>query len=232
MLGRSNIFAAGDPSPHFTISYGLHHRVAYLRSSPITLPDREDWLKLKLGKGVHALSGGAETHQSLEAKLRIPSVTTFFRVESAKSMIVRNKKSDPEQIIILNTTAEIATRELAKSIELWLLPRRNVQNSDAQPEESETDEDSSEDERVKSKWQSTTDVSDEVLERAKRVDVTAIPTEKEHDTQHALRLQIEEDGELYLRVRQGVRALGDYPLVDDYNAVIPVPELPGEIQIQ
>ena len=237
MLGRSNIFAAGDPSPHFTISYGLHHRVAYLRSSPITLPDREDWLKLKLGKGVHALSGGAETHQSLEAKLRIPSVTTFFRVESAKSMIVRNKKSDPEQIIILNTTAEIATRELAKSIELWLLPRRNVQNSDAQPEESETDEDSSEDESVtedgvKSKWQSTTDVSDEVLARAKRVDFTAIPTEKEHDTQHALRLRIEEDGELYLRVRKGVRALGDYPLVDDYNAVIPVPELPGEIQIE
>jgi len=71
-----------------------------------------------------------------------------------------------------------------------------------------------------------------VLARAKRVDFTAIPTEKEHDIQHALRLQIEEDGELYRRVRKRVRALGDYPLVDDYNAVIPVPELPGEIQIE
>src|SRR5438105_13997616 len=118
-LGASKIFAAADPSPHFTITYGLHHRVAYLRSSPIALPEREDWLKLKLGKGVRASPSGAETHQSVEEKLRIPSVATFFRVESAKSMIVRNKKTDPEQIIILNTTAEIAARELAKSIEIW-----------------------------------------------------------------------------------------------------------------
>ncbi len=236
-LGGSKIFTAGDPSPHFTITYGLHHRVAYLRSSSITLPDREDWLKLKLGQGVRTSLGGAETHQKLEEKLRIPSVATFFRVESANSLIVRNKKSDPEQIIILNTTAEIATRELAKSIELWLLPKRNVENSDARPEESESDEDSSEDERgtddgVKSKWQSATDVTDEVLGRAKRVDFTAIPTEKEHDTQHALRFQVEDEGELYLRVRKGLRALGDYPLVDDYNAVVPVPELPREIQIE
>jgi uncharacterized protein YfaS (alpha-2-macroglobulin family) len=236
-LGESKVFAAGDPSAHFTITYGLHHRVAYLRSSPITLPDREDWLKLKLGKGVRASPGGAETHQSLTAKLRIPSVATFFRVESAKGVIVRNKKSDPEQIIILNTTAEIATRDLVKSMELWLLPKRNVENSDAEPEESETDEDSSEDQSitddgVKSKWQSATDVTDEVLARAKRVDFTAIPTEKEHDTQHALRFQLEDEGELYLRVRKGVRALGDYPLVDNYNAVIPVPELPREIQIE
>ncbi|PYK70656.1 MAG: hypothetical protein DME44_10520 [Verrucomicrobia bacterium] len=147
-LGASKIFAAADPSPHFTITYGLHHRVAYLRSSPITLPEREDWLKLKLGKGVRASPGGAETHQSLEEKLHIPSVATFFRVESAKSVIVRNKKSDPEQIIILNTTAAIATRELTKSMELWLLPKRNVENSNTRPEKSETDEDSSEDERV------------------------------------------------------------------------------------
>jgi alpha-2-macroglobulin len=236
-LGRSRIFAAGDPSPHFTITYGLHHRVAYLRSSPITLPNREDWLKLKLGKGVRASLSGAETHQSLDEKLRIPSVSTFFRVESAKSMIVRNKKSDPEQIVILNMTAAIATRQLAKSIELWLLPKRNVEKSDARPEETESDEDSSEDERVmddgvKSKWQSATDVTDEVLARAKRVDFTIIPTEKEHDTQHALCFQLEDEGELYLRVRKGVRALGDYPLVDDYNAVVPVPELPREIQIE
>jgi len=234
-LGTSKIFAAEDPLPHFTITYGLHRRVAYLRSSPITLPEREDWLKLKLSKGAHAALGGAESHQSLEEKLRIPSVATFFRVESAKSMIVRNKKADPEQIIVLSTTAEIATRELAKSMELWLLPKRNVENSNGQPKESETDDDWSEDERVtddgvKSKWQSATDVTDEALARAKRVDFTAIPTEKEHDKQHAFRIRVEEDGEFYLRIRKGVRALGDYPLVDGYKAVIPVPELPREIQ--
>jgi len=237
ILGGSKIFAATDPAPHFTISYGLHQRLAYLRSSPVTLPTREDWVKLKLSKGIRAAQNTAETHAALEEKLRVPSVATFFRIESAKGTIVRSKKSDPEQIIILNTTAEIATRDLEKSLELWLLPKRNVENSDAQPDESETVEDSGEDERVtddgvKSKWQSATDVTDDVLARAKRVEFTVVRSEKEHDIQHAFRIRVEDEGELYLRLRKGVRALGDYPLVDDYSAVIPVPELPREVQIE
>jgi len=127
-----------------------------------------------LSKGIRAAQNTAETHTALEEKLRVPSVATFFRIESVKGTIVRSKRSDPEQIIILNTTAEIATRDLEKSMELWLLPKRNVENSNAPPEESESDEDLSEDERVtddgvKSKWQSATDVTDEVLARAKRV---------------------------------------------------------------
>ena len=105
MLGGSKIFAANDPAPHFTISYGLHQRLAYLRSSPVTLPMRENWMKLKLSKGIRAAQNTAKTHAALEEKLRVPSVATFFRIESAKGTIVRSKKSDPEQIIILNTTA-------------------------------------------------------------------------------------------------------------------------------
>src|SRR5207244_9203428 len=117
--------------------------------------------------------------------------------------------------------AEIATRELAKSIELWLLPKRPVEKIDADPGESDESEPEQDDPR--SKWESATDVSAEVLATSKRISFTAVPSEKEHDQQHAFRVQIEDEGELYLRVRKGVRALGDYPLVDDYNAVVPVP---------
>ena len=44
MVGGSNIFPPNDPAPHFTITYGLHRRIAYIRSSQIVLPEQEDFL--------------------------------------------------------------------------------------------------------------------------------------------------------------------------------------------
>ncbi len=38
MVGGSNIFPPNDPAPHFTTSYGLHRRIAYIHSSQIVLP--------------------------------------------------------------------------------------------------------------------------------------------------------------------------------------------------
>src|SRR6185503_14387414 len=52
MLGGSNVFPSNDPAPHFSVTYGLHKRQAYLRSSPITLPADEDWMRLALREGL------------------------------------------------------------------------------------------------------------------------------------------------------------------------------------
>src|SRR5207253_1668899 len=46
------------------------------------------------------------------------------------------------------------------------------------------------------------------------------------------RVRVETDGELYVRVKKGVRAAGDYPLSEDYEAVVNVPSLPREVQIE
>jgi hypothetical protein len=51
-IGGSTIFPPNDPAPHFALTYGLHKRIAYLRSSNVTLPEKEDFLKLELSKGV------------------------------------------------------------------------------------------------------------------------------------------------------------------------------------
>ncbi len=41
MVGGSAVFPPSDPPPHFAMTYGLHRRLAYLRSSPVTLPENE-----------------------------------------------------------------------------------------------------------------------------------------------------------------------------------------------
>ena len=101
MIGGSSVFPASDPSPHYTISYGMHQRLAYLRSSQITLPEQEDFMKLALSKGVRTTQGGAQTRDALEQKVRIPSLTTMFRIDSIETTIARDKTGEPEQLLVL-----------------------------------------------------------------------------------------------------------------------------------
>src|SRR5947208_14755703 len=82
MIGGSNVFAPSESPPHFTITYGLHNRLAYLRSSNVTLPEREDFMKLYLSKGVCGSQAGAQTRNSTEAKVRVPSQERAFRTDS------------------------------------------------------------------------------------------------------------------------------------------------------
>ena len=252
MVGGSAVFPPSDPPPHFAMTYGLHRRLAYLRSSPVTLPENEDFMKLELNKGVRTTQGGAQTHAASEQKVKIPSIATAFQINSIEGNIARNKNGEPEQVVILSTTADIGTRELAKAVKVWLLPKRKPEtkeesetaeaesaeqtDSSAESKESsasdESEDTTEESKDENSKWQSATDVPDDVLEQAKPVEFTPIPSEKAQDRQHAFRVRVETDGELYIRVAKGVRAFGDYPLAEDYNAVVAVPELPREVQIQ
>ncbi len=252
MIGESAVFPPSEQPPHFVITYGLHHRLAYLRSSLVALPEKEDFMKLEVSKGVRTTQGGAQTHDTIEQKVRIPSEATAFQINSIEGNIARNKNGEPEQVLILSTTADISTRDLAKAVKIWLLPKRKPEteeetqtsetetaapsdSSSENPESSDSDESEDTTEESKdenSKWQSATDVPDDVLEQAKPIEFTALPSEKAQDRQHALRVRVESEGELYIRVAKGVRAFGDYPLAEDYNAVVAVPELPREVQIE
>src|SRR5438309_10501985 len=104
MVGGSNIFS--DPAPHFSIIFGLHRRVAFVHSSPITLPERDDFVNLTLSKGVRTPQGGAQTKNSVEQKLEIPSIASMFKIDSIQTAIARNKNGEPEQLVVLTTTAD------------------------------------------------------------------------------------------------------------------------------
>ena len=251
-VGGSTIFSPNDPAPHFSITYGLHRRVAFVHSSPITLPERDDFVKLTLSKGVRTAQGGAQTNNSVEQKLEVPSIASMFKIDSIQTTIARDKNGEPEQLIVLTTTADISTRDLAKALGIRLLPKRKVSQAEKeaevdsseeadQPQENSAasnDEGDSNEESIGSQlketelWKSATDVPDDVLDEARPVAYLPLPSEKPQDRQHAFRVRVETDGELYVRVKKGVRALGDYQLSEDYNAVVNVPSLPREVQIE
>ena len=252
MVGGSNVFSPNDPPPHFTISYGLHRRLAYVRSSPIALPDHDDFMKLTVSKGVRTAQGGAQTNGAVERRLQIPALAGMFRIDSIHTAIAHDKNGDPEQLVTLTTTTDISTRELAGALEVRVLPKRPVPAAEKSEDEIQTGENDdatgqtgSDDEETDSNeqpgefelkeaelWQSASALDEQTLATARPIGFVPVLSDKAHDRQHAFRVRIEKDAELYVRVRKGVRALGDYPLSQDYNAVVRAPALPREVRIE
>jgi len=262
MIAGSNVFAPDDPAPHFSVVYGLHNRKAFLRSSPIVLPPSEDWMRVAINKDLHTAQGGAELTESVEQKTLVPSKETAFKIKSIDGSIVRNKEGEPEQILNVETSADISTAELAKTLHIYLLPKREPEkteesteeesSADTSTEESTSDE-SAQNETAKSdeeesgsdedggttddkssglKWANAEEVTEEILEQATVVKFTAIPTEMEHARDHHFKFKLEGDGQLYVRIDKGLRARSGYDLVENFTNVFSAPELPQEIDIQ
>lgn len=252
MQGGGDVFAPNDPAPHFTIAYGEHNRRAFLRSSPITLPAEEDWMKLILAGGLQTAQGGAKLRDSVEQKTQIPSKTTAFRIKAIDSSIVRNKEGEPEQILNVETSSDIATGELAKSLHVYLLPKRDAPKTESSDEET-SDENATEETRTKpsgedssgdesestgsndspgAKWANADEITEEILAQATVVKLTPIPTEKEFARDHHFKFRIESDGQLYARVDKGLKARSGYELAENHANVIAPAELPQEIEIQ
>jgi alpha-2-macroglobulin len=240
MLGGSSVFKTNANSSSFTITYGLHDRVAYLRTVPLTLPEREDFMKLFVGKGIVTTQGSARSKADIESKIRIPDVKSFFKIEKTEGQVVRNNDDEPEQILLITTTAAAKSEELQKALHLFLLPKRTDVAAPVSPAESDDDSDSTDEEQNAMQpdsdfggyWSSPREIDPEVLKRAKAVRVTLVPSEHEQSKVHTFKFQVEASGSLYLKIDKGVIALGGFPLGEKYDTVIRVPVLPREIEIQ
>lgn len=259
-LGGSNVFPPNDPAPHFGITLGEHNRRAFVRSSPVVLPAEEDWMKVILKDGLRAALGGARLREAVEQKTQIPSKATAFQIKSINSSIVRNKEGEPEQVLNIETSGDIATPELARALRVYLLPKREVKKTEATTEEesseesptesseessssetAKTDEDESgsdadrersDDKAGEAKWANADEITEEILEQATVIKFTAIPTEKEFARDHHFKFRLEGDGQLYVRVDKGLKARSGYELAENHANVLTPAELPQEVEIQ
>ncbi len=135
MIGGSEVFK--KDAPRFTLAAGQHQRIAYLRTSGLTLPEREDFLRVTLGKGMKAIQGGAGIAADVEKKVLVPDLYSFFRVKEVKGMIVRNNEGEPEQIVLVTTTGAAKSEDIQKALHVWLLPKKRAAKGADDDEEKE-----------------------------------------------------------------------------------------------
>ena len=123
MIGGSDVFA-GKSAPLFNVTYGLHDRLVYVRSVPLALPEHEDFMKLVVSEGVMTTQGGAKTASTVDDKVRVPDAFSFFKIAETRGSVVRTADGDPEQVLIVSTSAAAKSDEIAKALHVYLLPKK------------------------------------------------------------------------------------------------------------
>ncbi|MGH8047249.1 MAG: MG2 domain-containing protein, partial [Chthoniobacterales bacterium] len=189
------------------VHYDSLHRVAYLRSKPLVLPTHEDFVKLTLSKGMRTVQGGATTRDAVEAKCNVPDIYSFFRISDSGAGIVMNDDGDPEQVLTVSTTCAIKSADLAKALSIRILPPHKP-DADGTPR----------------RWEGPREINTDALANSRTVAFETLPTRDSVTTEHAFRFRMPEDGQLYVRVAQGVTAPGDFVLGSDYDALLDVPK--------
>ncbi len=204
VLGNSGVFPAGQP--RFSVTYGKHDREAYIRSAPLTLPPSADFAQLMLPKGLRAATGNSKASEEQVAKVKLPDRFSFFRINSITGNIARKDDGEPEQVLIIETTAAIDPEIVAGALEVFLLPPNRPDGK---------------------AWEGPREITPAVLENSTAVPVTLIPQDRPVSTSISFQLKLERSGRLYARLKSGIEALGGYPLANGYDTILPVP-VPGQ----
>jgi uncharacterized protein YfaS (alpha-2-macroglobulin family) len=238
MLGDSPVFPTDGP--RFTVDLGLHNRIAYIHTPRLSLPEQEDFMKLVLSKDLQTTQGGANLTQEITKTTPVPTKYAFFTIEGSQGTIVRNKDGDPEQFIIINSKADVAPADLAAGVEIYLLPHPKKKDKDASDNSDDSQDTDNQDgsdtedtpDKAPSEWDTASDVDADILAKATKVPFTLMPAASETVKTITLKISVPTQGSLYIRVKKGTRAVGDFELSDDYNNVMAVPIPQPEVAIE
>jgi uncharacterized protein YfaS (alpha-2-macroglobulin family) len=194
---------------------------------------------------LQTVQGGAALKEPIAGTVKIPNKFDFFKIDGVEGTIARKPDGDPEQFIVINTSADALPQDIAAGVQIYLLPHPkkappdpsaddtsgNRQNTSEDAGDTDSDQETTPD-HTAPEWQSPTEVDPGVLAAATPVPFTLMPAGTETARVHTLKIKLPAIGSLYVRVKRGTKAVGGFELSDDYNTIVQVPIPPVELAIQ
>jgi uncharacterized protein YfaS (alpha-2-macroglobulin family) len=214
---RGGLFGLGATGQPFTLAFDKLAGEAYVRSEPIPIPDDDTAMVVTLAKGARAARGGPPTAEPISREVTVPGMFSYFRVESAHVTLVPNERLEPEQVLVLETSAGATEEEIGKHVAAWILPR----NRPAQEGEPE----------VKNHRWSSVEIGPEILAASTRLPLARIPADRNDATLHSFKIQAPVGAFVYVRVDKGTKSFGGYVQAREWATVAPVPAFPQEVKI-
>ena len=106
----------------FDVTYDKHQREIYITSEPIQIQDTESYMYFTLDSGVKPVVGSSKADTGIKESVLIPSVNSFFRINTADVLMVKNAAGEPEQTFVLEFTDEIASQDVINKTTAYILP--------------------------------------------------------------------------------------------------------------
>ncbi|MFK5913251.1 MAG: MG2 domain-containing protein [Woeseiaceae bacterium] len=214
---KQGILSSGS-SIKFEVTYNKFDGEAYLKSEPIDIPLKNKTIKIEIEGGYKSSRGGYSWEEDLISHVNVPGMYSYFRVSRVNPTLVRNKRNEPEQVLIVETTAGVKEKELQKNITVYELPKHLPAILGRKA-------------RRNYRYWRADDVGPEVLRYAKELELKAIPNEHEFSTMHSFKYKSAVGRSLYIKVNKGTKSFGGYILADAFENVKRVPQFPRELKI-
>ncbi|WLI89106.1 alpha-2-macroglobulin [Massilia sp. R2A-15] len=211
------ILGLGKETSKFTVTYDKLKLNAYVQSDSIPIPKDSGAMRFTLAKGLSAARGSPALDAELSKEVAIPGLYSLAVTDIAPK-VVTNDKNEPEQVLVLQTSATVHERELQKAMAVWVLPKLNPDAKLNPPNGDPFD------------WSSAT-VSEAALKLATRLAPEAIPAEREYTQLHSFKYRADVGAYLYVQVAKDIKSFGGYVLGKTEARVLQVPPYPSELKI-
>jgi uncharacterized protein YfaS (alpha-2-macroglobulin family) len=215
---KGGLFGLGATGQPFTLSFDKLAGEAYVRSEAIPIPDDDTAMVVTLEKGARAARGGPPIAEPVSTEVKVPGMFSYFRVESAHVTLVPNDRLEPEQVLVIETSAGATEEEIGKHVAAWVLPKNRPAQED-QPEAKNY------------RWRSPEEIGPEILARSTRLPLSRIPADRNDATLHSFKVQAPVGATVYVRLDKGTKSFGGYVLAREWAAVAPVPAFPQEVKV-
>jgi len=215
-LGGGLDFLGLGETPKFTVSYDKLKLNAYIHSAPLSIPKEDTELTVKLDKGVRNTRGGNKTESEISKAITVPGLYSL-RINDISMTLVDNERFEPEQILLLGSSANISDTALAGKVHAWLLPEFNPKT----PEDKRTEP---------YRWYET-EVTKDILATATPVDLKSVAGEDEYSALHSYKFKAPVGRRLYIKVDAGLQAFGGYVSRNPALAVIEVQPYPKAVKL-
>ncbi len=201
----------------FEIIYNAELTRADLTTALPLLPDKEKFLSLVIDPGARPKGQQRLSKRSFRERVRVPSLTDYYQVKSAKITLVKNRKYGTDQVLTLDTNVKAKPEDIVENLEIFLLPEFHpVEAKDSGK-------------KKPYRWRAANEVSETILKTAERVDFSLVPQSTDYSATHSLMLDTLPGRFLYVRLKKGVKTFGGFVLAKDYQAITPVPLFPKEL---
>src|SRR5206468_6211636 len=135
--------------------------------------------------------------------------------QDAQVTLVRNARYEPEQVLVLATSADVGEKDIQQSVSAWILPIYNPTTAAAQ--------------RVRPYvWDRPEIIDATILKEATPLSLQAVPAEREYTSRQAFRYDAEPGRYVHVRVTKGLRSYGRYVLENTWARTALVPPFAQE----
>lgn len=195
-----------------TVTYDERRRRAYISSEPLILPPQSNTMRLSVAAGVASAAGGKPTAALLSDTVLVPDHTSFLKVSAARAIIVTNDRQEPQQVLSVTFTDEIADSQLLTKLKVYLLPEVNRR-------------------RNSHHWESPREVTDQELAASERLPLEAVANPRPASASYHFVVDAPEDRYLYLRIDPNLTSVNGFVQTPFFDTVLSTPAYPRQVRL-